>query len=295
MAAAALGSDGGGSIRYPAGLTGLVGLKPQRGRIPIGTEHGSAWHGLLVLGSLTRSTRDAALFLDVTTSDEPTTAFRDALSASLRPLRIGVSTNTPPGSMASLSETSRRAVETAATMLTDCGHDVRVVQIDYGLASLWNSTVRLLKGVQYDVDELGPDVDLETRTRTVARLGRALSGRALARAATREQHIADRINRVFDDVDLVLTPLSPQPAPRIEDCPEAGALRSLRASNTSAWLVPWNVTGQPAIAIPIGLDHHMPAAIQLAGRPDDDATLLALANQIEEAHAFPRWSAELSK
>jgi amidase len=65
MAAMALGSDGGGSIRYPAGLTGLVGLKPQRDRIPVGDEHGSGWHGLITLGPLTRSARDAALFLDV--------------------------------------------------------------------------------------------------------------------------------------------------------------------------------------------------------------------------------------
>jgi amidase len=70
-----------------------------------------------------------------------------------------------------------------------------------------------------------------------------------------------------------------------------GALRSLRASNSSAWLVPWNVTGQPAVAIPIASDDdNLPTAIQLAGRAHDETTLLTLASQIEAAHPFPRWS-----
>jgi amidase len=96
---------------------------------------------------------------------------------------------------------------------------------------------------------------------------------------------------VFDAADVVLTPLCASPAPRIDDCPSRGALRSLRASNTSAWLVPWNVTGQPAISVPIGLtDDGLPAAVQLVGRHDDEATLLGLAAQLEAARPFPRWA-----
>jgi len=96
---------------------------------------------------------------------------------------------------------------------------------------------------------------------------------------------------VFDAADVVLTPLCESPAPRIDTCPTRGAMRSLRAANTSAWLVPWNVTGQPAIAIPTGIDDdNLPTAIHLAGRADDEATILALAAQIEKARPFPRWS-----
>jgi amidase len=121
---------------------------------------------------------------------------------------------------------------------------------------------------------------LEARTRSVSRLGRWLP------SLLREEPIAKRINAVFDTVDVVLTPLCASPAPRIDACPTKGALRSLRASNTSAWLVPWNVTGQPALAVPIGMDDEgMPTAIQLAGRPGDEATLLALAMQIEGVRA----------
>lgn len=95
---------------------------------------------------------------------------------------------------------------------------------------------------------------------------------------------------MFDTADIVLTPLGEAPAPNVDQCPARGAIRSLRAANTSAWLVPWNVTGHPAITIPTGFDDDdLPTAIQLAGRAGDEATLLALAAQIEKARPFPRW------
>ncbi|HEY5876389.1 MAG TPA: amidase family protein, partial [Ilumatobacteraceae bacterium] len=182
------------------------------------------------------------------------------------------------------------SVEDAAHLLADLGHDIVDIEIDYGLASLWNSTVRFLKGVQADVASLPDRRGLEARTRSVARLGRMLPNRSLRRALQREAQVADSINRVFDSADVVLTPLCEVPAPRIDDCPTRGAMRSLRAANTSAWLVPWNVTGQPALAVPMGTDDHLPTSIHLAGRPNDEATLLALAAQIEAARPFPRWS-----
>jgi len=289
MAAMALGSDGGGSLRYPAGLTGLVGVKPQRDRVPLGPEHASGWHGLLVLGPLTRSVRDAALFLDAVTTTTASTMFRDALSTPAPPLRIALSTNPPPGTQVSLSPAHRATIEDAADLLADLGHEIIDIDIDYGLASLWSSTVRLLKGAQDDVASMPSRNHLEARTRAVARMGRLLPARSLRTARKREHQIAMSINRVFDAADVVLTPLCESPAPRIDQCPKRGAMRSLRAANTSAWLVPWNLTGQPAIAIPTGIDDGLPTAIHLAGRAGDETTLLTVAAQIERARPFPRW------
>jgi len=290
MAAMALGSDGGGSIRYPAGLTGLVGLKPQRHRIPVGPEHGSAWHGMLVLGPLARSVRDTALFLDVVTTSGRCKTFRGAVDTPPPALRIAVSTNPPPGTGVTLSAARRKTIDDAAELLSAVGHQIVHVDIDYGFASLWNSTVRLLKGVQDDVDSL-PDRDaLERRTRAVARLGRLIPARSLARVLEREQRVASSINRVFEVADVVMTPLCATAAPRITECPNRGALRSLRAASTSAWLVPWNVTGQPALTLPMGVDAQgLPTSIQLAGRTGDEATLLAVAAQIEATRPFHRW------
>ena len=291
MAAMALGSDGGGSIRYPAGLTGLVGLKPQRDRLPLGPEHASGWHGLIALGPLTRSVRDAALFLDVVASGPVATIFRDAVGGPTRPLRIAVSTNAPPGSNVTLSAARRKQVDEAAELLAGLGHDISPVDISYGLATMWQSTVRLLKGAQQDVASLPDRGALEPRTRAVAAMGRLIPNRSLRRALEREQAVAESIDRVFDNADVVLTPLCATSAPSIEHCPSRGIIRSFRSTNTAAWLVPWNLTGQPAVAIPTGVDvDGMPTAIQLAAQAGDEATMLAVAAQIEEAQPFQRWT-----
>ena len=291
MAAMALGSDGGGSVRYPAGLTGLVGLKPQRDRVPLGSEHASGWHGLLALGPLTRSVRDAALFLDVTATEAVSTQFRDALDRPTGPLRIAVSTNPPPGTQVRLTDAHRHDIARVVALLTALGHECVEIDIDYGLASLWNATVRFLRGVRDDIASMPHRDQLERRTRAVARLGRLVPARSLRRALQHEQQIAESINRVFDNADIVLTPLSEHPAPHIDACPTHGAIRSLRVANTSAWLIPWNATGQPALTVPTGTEHNnMPTAIHLAGRPYDEATLLALAARLETAQPFPRWS-----
>jgi amidase len=175
--------------------------------------------------------------------------------------------------------------------LASLGHQITEVDIDYGLAALWNSTVRLLKGVQHDVESLPDRQRLEARTRAVARLGRLIPSRSLRRALHNEQHITDSINRVFDEADIVLTPLCAAAGPRVDKCPSRGVARSLRAANTSAWLVPWNLTGQPAVTVPTGLEADgTPTAIQLSGPPNDTAALLGLAAQMESARPFPRWS-----
>ena len=288
MAAIAVGSDGGGSIRYPAGLTGLVGLKPQRDRVPIGVEHGSGWHGLVAIGPLTRSVRDTALFLDVTAGGAGST-FRTALDSPAPTLRVAAATNPPPGSKVSVGGAVRRAIDDVAGVLVSLGHEVTDAEVDYPLASLRGATVRLLAGVRDDVATMPTPERLEARTRRFARMGRTVSNGMLERTLRAERRVAAAMNAVFDDADVLLTPLCESPAPHIDECPSAGALRSLRRSNTSAWLVPWNVTGQPAISIPTGTDEAgLPVAVQLVGRPHDEATLLNLAAAIEAVRPHRR-------
>jgi len=288
MAAMALGSDGGGSVRYPAALTGLIGIKPQRDRLPLGLEHGSGWHGLIALGPLTRSTRDAALFLDLVSDAEHTTTFRDAVGRR-QSLRIAVATNPPAGSQVALSPECRKHLDRAVEMLAALGHEIVVADIDYPLAALWNSTVRLLKGAQHDVASMPDTARLERRTRSVARLGKVLPARSLRKALAREHLVVESINTVFQIADVVLTPICKAPALLVSECPANGAVRSLRAANTSAWLVPWNLTGQPALTLPIGLDDDgLPIAVQLVGRADDEVTLLTLAAELEHHQPFAR-------
>lgn len=196
-----------------------MGLKPQRDRVPVGPDHASAWHGQLVLGPLTRSVRDAALFLDVVTGDSACPDFRAAVGVPAAKLRVVVSTNAPPATQVSLSNTSRAAVDTVVEILRSRGHDIVEVDVDYGLASLWSSTVWLLKGVQDDVTAMPNRDGLETRTRSVVRLARLLRPRSLQRALAREADIAAAINAVFEAADLGISgardrrhrPLAPRP------------------------------------------------------------------------------------
>ena len=102
-------------------------------------------------------------------------------------------------------------------LLAGLGHEI--IDIDYGLASLWNSTVRLLKGVHDDVASMAGRDDLEARTRAVARLGRLIPARSLRAALRREQELAMSINGVFQAADVVLTPLCESSAPRLDRCP----------------------------------------------------------------------------
>lgn len=288
MAAMALGSDGGGSVRYPAAVTGLVGLKPQRGRIPLGDEHASGWYGLITLGPLTRSVLDAGLFLDVASNSKALAPGRGPTNEQPRQLTIAVAVNPPPGSNVSLTPDSRAIISDCCDLLRGLGHTVIDANVDYSRASLWNTTVRFLKGAQHDVASMPDHRQLERRTRSLARLGRLLPNRSLAKAIEDEQPLSATLNDIFDAADIVLTPLCESPAPLLSDCPSRGVLRSLRSANTSAWLIPWNLTGQPAISIPTGVHNGLPTAVQLVAPHHDEATLLDLAAQIEHHQPFPR-------
>ena len=126
LAAAALGTDGAGSIRIPAACCGLFGLKPQRGRVPMASD----WHGMSTAGPLTRGVLDAALFYDAVKSGGPSFA-----AAAARPpgrLRIAWSLAVPRGSTARVDPEMRGLVERTAARLRDLGHAVEQRDPDYG-------------------------------------------------------------------------------------------------------------------------------------------------------------------
>jgi amidase len=279
LAAAALGTDGGGSIRVPAALNGLVGLKPQRDRLPLAPADGH-WLGLTHLGVLTRTAEDAALLADALGG----THFTDAIAHDPGPLRIAVSLKTVLP--AKPHPEVRAALERTAALLTQLGHDTFARDPDYGeLRPLF--VPRYLRGAYLDTEKLGRD--LEPRARSVVRLGRVMGG-AARRAVAREAKRAARINRIFDDADVVLTPATAAPAPRLGQAHHRSGIRTILAiSPWSAYTIPWNLTGQPALAIPAGTDGDgVPLGVQLVARPGEEATILALAAQLERARPVTR-------
>ena len=280
LAGAALGSDGAGSIRIPAGACGLFGLKPQRDRLPLApiTE---AWHGLSVLGPLTRTVEDSARFYDVTKDGGP--SFAEAAARPPGRLRIAVSTKAPPPTVVKLAPEQRRAVEETADLLRSLGHDVVERDPDYGTAFV-GVLIRYLKGIADAADAMPHPERLERRTRGYAQLGRLIPASALRRARAAEAADSARINAIFDGgIDVLLTPTFTREQLRIGEYEGRGTQWTL--NGTARWvphLGTFNATGQPAAAVPAGFTPGgLPLSVQLVGRPDDEPTLLSLSAQLE--------------
>src|ERR1700730_6889812 len=294
---AALGSDGAGSIRIPAAWCGLFGLKPQRGRVSLGPR-ARAWHGLSVNGVLTRRVADTALFHDAASGsvavDEdsaPPPAVPFAQSAATPPgrLRIAFSTRPPPGGIARLDGDTARVVQETVELLRSLGHDVSERDPHYGLSGIPEVLTRYLRGIHDDARGLAHWKRLERRTRGMARLGGLIPPSLLERSLANEAEFTRRMNRVLEDHDVLLTPATASPPPRIGQFEGRGAIWTL---NAIAGMVPyngvWNVTGQPAASVPAGFDSDgLPRGVQIVGRVSDEATLLSLAGQIE---AERRWA-----
>lgn len=293
LAAAAMGSDGAGSIRIPASWNGLVGLKPQRGRISTMPEPES-FNGLSCYGPLTRSVADAALMLDVLSGnapgdrhrvDPPEASFVELTERDPGRLRIALSFATPFGVPDKVHPDHRRAIEDFARRLEDLGHTVEPADPSYGLVGL-SLIPRGMAGVNAWLRANVADRSrLEPRTHTHARFGRLLSGPPLRAARAAEPGLRRRIGSIFDRFDLILTPTTAKPPPQVGSLAGQGYWASSTAASAAcpfAWA--WNVTGWPGISLPAGrTTAGLPIGAQLLGPASSEATLLALGRQMEKA------------
>jgi amidase len=296
LVGAALGSDGAGSIRIPAAWCGLFGLKPQRGRVSM-APRSRPWYGLSVNGVLTRNVADAALFHDAASGATPADA--DSVPAPAEPfsaaaagqpgrLRIAYSRKIPFGVIASLDGDCARALEDTVELLRSLGHDVQERDPDYGPAGIRDVLIRYVRGAHDDAAAMPHPERLERRTKGMARLGGLISDSVVQRALAREQDVTRRLNTVLEDHDVLITPATAAPPPAIGRLQGRGALWTL---NTIGGMVPyngvWNVTGQPAAAVPAGVGADgLPRAVQIVGRPAQEATIFSLAAQIEAARPW---------
>jgi amidase len=281
LAAAALGSDGGGSIRIPAAACGVFGLKPQRGRVSLAPDD-DHWLGLTHFGPLARTVEDGALLLDVLAG---ATSFAEAARSAPAPLRIAVSTK--PIIPAKPKAPALEAVASTASLLRSLGHVVGERDPDYGqVQPLFGP--RYARGAWLDAQRFERRSELERRARGIVRVGSQI-GRLAARARAKEAARTARINTIFDDHDLLMTPVTAVQPGSVGRFEGAGALRSfLAAGDYACYTAVWNVTGQPAAAVPAGFDADgIPTAVQLVARPGDEATLLAVAAQLEAARPWP--------
>ena len=293
LVAAAIGSDGAGSVRIPAAWSNLVGLKPQRGRISTWPD-ADAFNGLSCFGPLARSVGDAALLLDAVAGNVPGDPHQPpapqasfaALAAEPPPrLRVALSFSTPFGVPDEVDPEIRAAIEATAERLAGLGHEVVEDGPSYGLVGP-ALAARGMSGVhEWLRDRVAEPQALEARTRVHGRFGRALSGLPLRAARAAEPALRSRIGRVFERCDVVLTPTTAKPPARIGAFDGRGYwATSTAASAACPFAFAWNVTGWPGLSVPAGFTAAgLPIGAQLLGRENDEGTLLALGAELEAA------------
>ena len=299
LAAGALGTDTGGSIRLPAAACGVVGLKPTYGRVSRAGVMPLSWSYDHV-GPLARTVRDAALMLatiagvdplDATSSRQPVPDYVAALDGSVAGLRIGVA----GGFYADgLDATVTAALAEAVTALGGLGARVEPLTVpDPGpiVSGSSNVMVRAESAVIHSrllkerPGELQPAVRDRMAPGLTVTAYDYLQGQRLRAQLTREF-----IDAVFSRVDVLATPTIPEPAPALAQV-KAGATADViaRMGRFSRLTRPFNALGLPALSLPCGAaPDGRPLALQLVGRPFDEATLLRLGHAYERATAWHR-------
>lgn len=291
LCAVAQASDGGGSIRGPAFCCGLVGIKPTRGRVSF-APIGEAMSGLATNGPLGRTVADTAALLDVMSGyvmgdpywlPDPNPSFLESTRYDPKPLRIAMVTGIPP--LGEADAPCKQAVLDTAQRLEALGHQVEAVtfldlsEMIEPFTTLWQC---MLAAGNI------PWFALEKVNRWLLGRAKRVNSGEYQRAVAQVHRIARQIVQFCDPYDVLILPTYLHPTIRM------GEWSRLRPAKTLEKIIHWiapcpafNASGQPALALPTGFDTNgLPLGVQLVGRPADEATLLALAAQLERAHPW---------
>lgn len=298
LVAAAIGSDGAGSVRIPAAWTHLVGIKPQRGRISTWPLP-EAFNGITVNGVLARTVADAALVLDAASGNAdgdlhkpPQVTVSDYVSTAPGPLRIALSTRFPYTAFgARLHPEIKTALDSVAEQLRLLGHTVVPGNPDYGLRLSWNFLSRSTAGLLNWEMRLGDQISWDRRTEANMRTGRLLSQAVLRNARAHEAKDRSRVGSIFRIVDVVLAPTTAKPPPPVHAFDHLSSWetdRAMIAACPVTW--PWNVLGWPSINVPAGFTTGgLPIGAQLMGPANSEGLLVSLAAELE---GMSGWAAQ---
>lgn len=315
-------SDGGGSIRIPASFSGLVGLKPTRGRTPVGPGAGRNWQGAAIDFVLTKSVRDSARMLDELQVVQQQAAFQTPLYAGSyeqtakqafeRPLKVGFTTTSPVGTP--VSEEAKKAVLSVVKWLEEEGHHVEEVSNGVDGKQLMRNYFLMNSGematlmtqlsTAFQRELTADDVEVETWLLNVA--GQNVSAAAFSSSLASWDQAAEQMATFHETYDFYLTPAAANHAPKIGELThsdeEAKQLIEKIAQLDSKGqqeliyemflpsltYTPFtqlaNLTGQPAISVPVHLTNNkLPIGVQLIAPKGSDERLLQIAHQLEQS------------
>ena len=294
-------NDGGGSIRIPASECGLVGLKPSKGRVSFGPKLGEAWAGAAIDGVVTRTIRDTARVLDGISqpwlgdpywAPLPATSFEQAISDVPKQLRIGMVTESSWGIV---HPDCIMAVEQTALILEDLGHRVELAKP----AALFDDDlfehfkVVLASSEAFSVEKLQDAVgrkfepgDMEADTQALVELGRKYSATEYLASVEWFHSYTRQMANWWEEFDLLLSPVIAEPPPKIGELrdPKMG---TKRLRELLLFTVQFNVTGQPAISLPMHTSSEgLPVGVQLVAAMHGEALLLQVGQQLEDASSW---------
>lgn len=302
MVPMAHGNDGGGSIRIPASCCGVFGLKPTRARNPLGPDCGDIFGGLVVEHAETRSVRDSAALLDATCGPDvgdpywappPERPFLIEVSADPEPLRIAFTTTAATG--ATVHPDCVAAVRDAAALCDDLGHEVTEASLEIPgelltqcFMTLWSAGCAwMIDGVAQSSGRTPTPDQFETLTWALYQMGCAQTASAYLLAVTVLQRISRQIAQFFQEYDVLITPTLAEPPVPLGtfDSPPEDPLRGLMRAGQFVPFTPiCNVTGQPAMSVPLYWNSDgLPIGVHFIGRFGDEATLFRLAVQLESS------------
>jgi len=305
MVPAAHGTDGGGSIRIPAANCGLFGLKPNRARNPAGPDVGEGWSGLACGHAITRTVRDSAAFLDVSSgpaagdpywAPPPSRPFLLEVGDEPGKLRIAVMKKAVGG--VPVHPECIKGVESVAKLCADLGHHVVEAAPDFDFAALrWAMGViiaaNLRNALDYRLEILKREQrqgDVERITELWAEQARKLTARDYARAIVIVHGVGRRFGAFFRDHDLLLSPTLAEPPLPLGATDMMG--NDLEAYNERLFRLipftpPFNVSGGPAASLPLHWTADgLPVGIQLGADFGNEALLFRIAAQLEGARPW---------
>ena len=305
MVSMAHANDGGGSIRIPASCCGLFGLKPTRARNPLGPDLGDVMSGLVAEHAVSRSVRDSAALLDATAGPDvgdpywvppPVRPYAQEVGIDPGRLRIAFSTIAPSG--AKIHPDCVAAVQDAATLCADLGHEVSegFPEINGPLlvkafTAVWAAgTASGIDAFAFLTGRAPKSEFFEPLTWALYEMGHRTTGSEYLMSQTILQQISRQVARFFEKYDIWLTPTLAEP-PLPLGWFDATPDNPMRGFDRAVEFVPFtpiaNATGQPAMSVPLYWNEEgLPVGTHFFGRFGDEGTLFRLAAQLEAARPW---------